>query len=135
MYLIPVEIRDSSIEGKGVFALEDIDPGTVVWKYNPEYDKSISLDDFERLSNEEKSDIEKVGYISTESNQWIYPSENDPARYTNHSQFNNLSVVFDKQLSVKPVFITKRGIKAGEELTNNYLEFDQRIIAYKPSWL
>jgi SET domain-containing protein len=30
-YLVPVEIRDSPIQGKGVFALEDIPEGQVCW--------------------------------------------------------------------------------------------------------
>ena len=39
MYLRKIEARQSDINGKGVFALEDIPKGTKVWVFDPNHDK------------------------------------------------------------------------------------------------
>ena len=136
MYLIDVEIKLSPIEGKGVFTVGLIERGAVVWKYGPEYDKILSRENFEKLSEEEKEELKKVGYISPSSGMWVYPPKEDPARFTNHSmEQNNLSVTFDVAVSQEPFFVANRNINAGEELTVNYAEFDERIKEVKPSWI
>ncbi len=136
MYLVDVEIKPSDIEGRGVFIARPIERGAVVWKYEPEYDKILSRENFEKLSKEEKEEIEKVGYISPSSGMWVYPPKEDPARFTNHSlKQNNLSVAFDTTVSSEPFFIANRNINAGEELSVNYTEFDERIQESKPPWI
>ena len=102
MYIIPVEVKESNIEGKGVFALVM---------------------------------LEKVGYISRATNRYVYPPENDVALYTNHSDVNNISDVYDKNISEEPFFITNRYIAKDEEITNNYNEFDEAIKIKKPEFL
>ncbi len=136
MYLFKVEAKDSDIEGKGVFTVEPISKDSIVWKYDPTHDVSLSEEKFEALTEEGKRELEKVGYLSPVSKTWIYPPENDPARFTNHSQTNNnLSVVFDRTISLEPFFKANRTIEAGEELMVNYLEFDEYIKKAKPEWI
>ncbi len=136
MYLYKTEAKQSTIEGKGVFTLEHISKDFVVWKYEPIHDLSLSEKEFELLSEEKKKELEKVGYLSPASGTWIYPPENDPARYTNHSaENNNLSVVFDQTISPEPFFKANRDIVIGEELIVNYLEFDDYIKQTKPEWI
>lgn len=65
---------------------------------------------------------------------WVYPPEGDPAEFTNHSMNSNLSVVYNKQVSPEPYFVANRDILAGEELTNNYHEFDAMTQKESPSW-
>ena len=135
MYLFKVKIKDSKIEGKGVFTLENISKGTIVWKFNPDIDKSMTQKEYNKLDKDGKEELEKVGYLSPSSGLWIYPSENDLARYTNHSlKNNNLSVIFDKAISPEAIFVANRDILKGEELLNNYLEFDEFIKNTKPTW-
>ncbi len=138
MYLFPVYVKESIIEGKGVFTFQKIKKGEVVWKYAPEHDQSISVEEYTKLSNEEKKYLEKVAYLSASSGKYIFPPENDPALYTNHDQkHHNLSVVVDKSISSEPYFIANRDIEVDEELTNNYNEFDAAIVMLKekPDWL
>jgi len=136
MYLYKVVIKNSSIEGKGVFASEDIQKDAVVWKFDPQYDISLSPEDYERLDNQAKAEIRKVAYVSPTSGKWIYPPTDDPARFTNHSETaNNLTAVFDPSISEEPFFIAKIGIKVGEELMVNYNEFDASIKQGKPEWM
>jgi SET domain-containing protein len=64
------------------------------------------------------------------------PPEDDPACYTNHDPEGfNTSVVFDKDVSDEPIFVANRDIEQGEEITNNYLEFDKNSAIRKFEWL
>lgn len=136
MYLYEVLIKDSSIEGKGVFAAGLINKDSIVWKFDSSSDKIMSKEEFSLLDRVSQEEIEKVGYLSPFSGNWIYPSENDPARFTNHhASKNNLSVVFDISISNEPVFVANREIAPGEELLVNYKEFDDFVKLEKPFWL
>ncbi len=138
MYLVPVYTKPSEIEGKGVFTSQKIKKGEIAWKYVAEHDKSISVEDYEKLDGEEKKYMEKVAYLSASSGKYIFPPENDPALYTNHNPTsNNLTVVTDSKISPEPYFVANRDILPDEELTNNYLEFDAAIPTQetKPDWL
>ena len=124
MYLTKISVRDSIIEGKGVFSLENINKNSVVWKFDSTHDESLSPLEFEKLDADSKTALLRVAYLSKKSNQYIYPPEGDPARFTNHSEANNLSIISDQSISEEPVFVANRNIQAGEELTVNYTEFD-----------
>lgn len=124
MYLIKVTAKKSSIHGKGCFTLEDIKSDDIVWKFDPNHDRTLTRAEFDALSDKNKKEIRRVAYISKHTNRWVYPPANDPALFTNHSKENNLSAVFNDSISEEPFFVANRDIKAGEELTNNYTEFD-----------
>jgi SET domain-containing protein len=126
MYLTKISVRDSAIEGKGVFATEDIRKNSIVWKFDHTHDQSLSPDEFDRLDTSSKTELLRVAYLSPNSNRWVFPPDEDPARFTNHSEKNNLSVVFDDSISEEPIFIANKDIRAGDVLTVNYSEFDAR---------
>jgi len=135
MYLATVEIKESPINGKGVFTLSKIHRGDIIWKFDSAYDKTISIEEFEKLKENDKTESKRVAYLSATTNRYVYPPENDAARFTNHSDDNNLSVHIDQQISEEPYFIANRDIDIGEELTNNYLEFDDAIQNNVLSWM
>lgn len=134
MYTIDVEIAKSKIDGLGVFSLVDIPNSKIVWIFKKDHDKRITKNEFLKLSNTDKEHLNKTAYFSPWSKFWVYPPNNDPAEYTNHSESNNLSVMFDKSVSPEPYFVANRDIKRGEELTNNYKEFDEMTRLSKPEW-
>ena len=136
MYLVHVEVKDSAIDGKGVFATEPAKRGAILWKFDSSHDKSMSVEDFQNLSDTERAELQRVAYLSQYTNRWVYPPENDPALFTNHNPGNNnMSVIFDKNLSDEPIFVANRDINAAEELTNNYLEFDARPEKGTAGWI
>ncbi|MFM2340047.1 MAG: hypothetical protein RLZZ360_683 [Candidatus Parcubacteria bacterium] len=135
MYQIPVEIKASKINGQGVFALSLIPKGTLVWIFDENHDKTLVKEDFDKLSPEEQLALRRVAYLSATTGRWVYPPENDPALYTNHSPDNNISVAFDKNLSQEPFFVANQDISIGEEITNNYHEFDSLASQSKQTWL
>ncbi len=134
MYVVPVKIAKSEIDGHGVFEEVNIAKGTVVWKHKDGYDLTLTTEEYESSSAERKSELEKTAYLSPWSGLWVFPTGNDPAQYTNHSPNNNLSVVYDESISSEPYCIANKDIEAGEELTNNYHEFDKLTQQTKPLW-
>jgi SET domain-containing protein len=135
MYVFKIETHKSGIEGVGVFALEKIGKNAIVWKFDPTHDKSISVDEYNLCSKEAQDELDRVAYLSPTTGRYVYPPENDPARYTNHSRQNNLTVAVNKDVSDEPYFIANRDIDIGEELTNNYLEFDDALKSSRPKWI
>lgn len=135
MYLIKIETRVSGIDGKGVFSLEKISKNTLVWKYDSSHDKSISIEEYNNSDKETQDEFDRVAYLSPTTNRYVYPPESDPARFTNHSKQNNLSIVVNRRISDEPYFIANRDIAVGEELTNNYLEFDESLRNKYPEWI
>lgn len=136
MYLCKVAIKQSGIEGKGVFSEENIGKNDIVWKFDPNHDRTLPTDEYEILDDATKAGIRKVGYVSSTTGKWVYPPEGDPARFTNHSETaNNLTAKFDREVSDEPFFIANRDIAKDEELTVNYTEFDASIKQGRPEWM
>ena len=135
MYLTKIEKKVSTISSHGVFALEKIQKGTIVWKYDKNHDKAITVSEYNSLDEKEKETLTHVAYLSATSGMYIYPPENDPARFTNHSTSNNLTVIVDTNISEEPYFVANRDIDVGEEITNNYMEFDEAIKNNTPEWI
>ncbi len=136
MYTIQLEIKESPIDGKGVFTIVDIKKGTIVWRYTEGHDKKMTKALFESLGETRKTILERIAYLSPTSDMWVMPPEDDPACYTNHDPIaHNTSVVINREISDEPLFVANRDIKAGEEITNNYLEFDDNSTVEKFNWL
>ncbi len=136
MYLVPVEVKESSIDGKGVFAKDPITQNTIVWQYTEGHDSKMTKEDFSQLEESAKVSLVRVAYLSPTTSMYVMPPEGDPARYTNHNpSSNNISVVIDKAISDEPFFVANRNIKAGEEITNDYLEFDDNSREDRFKWL
>lgn len=136
MYTVPVEILESKIDGKGVFAKAGIKKHTIVWQYTNGHDKKMTQEQFDSLDESTKTVLQRIAYLSPTTTMWVMPPEDDPACYTNHDPENyNTSVIFDKEVSDEPIFVANRDIKQGEEITNNYLEFDKNSSVEKFEWL
>jgi SET domain-containing protein len=134
MYKVPVEVRESAIDGKGVFATADISKEARVWVFKDGYDLALTPQEYDALPPEQSSKLDPTAYLSPWTGLWVFPPEGDPAQFTNHSDKNNLTAKYDKDISSEPYFIANRNIAAGEELTNNYHEFDEITRATKPAW-
>ena len=123
MLLIKTIIKPSSIHGIGLFADQNISKGTKIWKFSPSLDLEINPSDFEKLSQYEKDIILFSGFNSKKTGNYHLSFDN--VRYINHSTSGNIST--DPTINdIEYPLIANRDIKKGEELTQNYFEFDEK---------
>ena len=111
----------SKIHGTGVFANEDISKGTVIWQWDENADQESSREEFNQKSEEEQKNILYYGYRS--KNTGKYYVSNSDVHFINHYADSNSTEVIDPS-SGAGTMIAKRDIKAGEEITQDYREFE-----------
>ena len=115
MLLVKTHIKNSPIHGIGLFASEDILKGTVIWKYEINFDYIISDKKKKTLPAITQEFIEFFYYFK-ENVGWTILGDN--ARFINHSINPNT----DSQEFFTT--IANRDIKAGEEIFENYYHFN-----------
>jgi SET domain-containing protein len=98
-----VVVRDSGIEGKGVFAARDFRKGETVLDWRNA--KALSRAEFEQLPEGEKR------YVAFFGGKIVL--QDSPAKYVNHSCEPNTFVRGFCDIAL-------RGIKKGEEITSDY---------------
>jgi SET domain-containing protein len=122
MLLIKATPKQSTIHGIGLFADQDVSKGTVIWKFSPKLDLEVSPEDFEKLSQYEKDFINFYGFRSRKTDNYHLSFDN--VRFINHSKEGNVTI----DVSVDDVeypLIASKDIKTGDELLQNYFEFDE----------
>ncbi len=122
MLLIKTTVKSSAIHGLGLFANHDIPKGTQIWKFSPDLDLEIEKSQFEKLHQHEKDFILFYGYLSKKTDNYHLSFDN--VRFINHSEDGNVTI--DQTIDdVEYPLIAKKDIQAGEEITQNYFEFDE----------
>jgi SET domain-containing protein len=102
-----VIIKNSKIQGKGVFANRDFKKGEVVIKWNTE--TILTDEEVKNLPKNEKR------YVSPFQGKHLL--QQPPARFVNHSCDPNTKVVDDSS------DVAIKDIKKGEEITSDYSIF------------
>lgn len=119
MLTIKTYIKESLVDGIGLFATYQISKGDLVWQYHPDVDLTFSE---ERWAQMQKS-LSPWSYDSLrnysykENGQYIVCL--DQAQFMNHSDLN-FNVGNSKDL--KKMYAL-RDIEAGEELLCNYFDY------------
>ena len=116
MFHIKTTIKNSPLHGIGLFADENIFKGQKIYTENPNLDIFLSNEEFSKLPENEKTTIQHYGYFDIQKNKWHLNF--DDMRFCNHSKDGNITLID------KIVIIAKKDIKKGEELTQNYEEFE-----------
>lgn len=110
-----LEVRASSVHGKGVFAAEKIGKGELVITYTGEI---IGWEEADARHPHNPDDPNHTFYFALENDRVIDGAVNgNDARWINHSCEPNCEAVEDEE-SVD--IYTTRKVKAGEELTYDY---------------
>lgn len=102
-----VEIRDSNINGKGLFATAIIRQGETVLHWHP---KVLTKQQASELPVEEQ---EHYLYPDGDNMLWMQP----PERHVNHSCEPNTHVEGRSD-------VASRNIQAGEEITSDYMDIE-----------
>lgn len=111
MLLIKTEVKNSEVSGLGLFALEDIPKGKIIWKFNPIIDKRVTVEEFKSQPTEVQYLIEHFAFLSQVSGLYVLPFDND--RFMNHStnDYNIDSIV--KEGEEEKLGIANRDILKG----------------------
>ena len=118
MLIVKTKLSKSNIHGIGLFADQDIPKGTLVQKFIDGFDLIVQPNQLIDASDEGKKQFLKYSYHHKISGNYILNC--DDARFLNHSFHPNL--IADPDGGENDV--AARDIKAGEELTVNYENFD-----------
>ncbi len=102
-----VIVKNSKIDGMGVFANREFKKGEVVIKWNT--DTILTDEDVKNLPEEEKR------YLTAFKDKYIL--QQSPAKFVNHSCEPNTKVVDESS------DIAIKDIKKGKEITSYYLSF------------
>lgn len=123
MLTIQASVRPSAIHGLGLFAEQDIPKGARIWNFSPGLDLEISQSDFNKLAQYEKDFLLFYGFKSKKTNNYHLSFDN--VRFINHSVEGNVTI--DQSVNdIEYPLIASRNIKKGEEILQNYFEFDER---------
>ncbi len=115
MLLVPTYTSASPIEGVGLFAAEAIPAGTLIWRFEPAFDRVIPEDVFAALPPPARAFIERYGYITPQiPGGWVVSLDN--TRFINHATDPNTD-------NTTPQTFARRAIAKGEEITCDYGEF------------
>jgi len=118
MVLFEYEIKESALNGLGVFTKENIKKGKRLFQASPKLDTEISAEEFEKLDDREKREFIHYGYL--DKRVGTYKLDFSVAlRFLNFSKNGNCNQDPDV---IGTCLTANRDIKAGEEITFNYFE-------------
>lgn len=120
MFKIRYKLGPSKIHGTGVFADENISRGLVAWEPEPP-SREITQREFDRMGQAEKASVLFYGFKSKNTGKYVF-SEGD-VHFLNHSKNGNVTEEIAPNKG-EGVLIAKRDIKSGEEITQDYREFE-----------
>jgi SET domain-containing protein len=115
MLLIRTRIGPSSIHGNGVFACETVAPGTMIWRFEPLFDRVISEEELSGLPFAFREYVDMYAYRSTDTEGRLVLSC-DHAKFLNHSSDPNTE-------ELPFASIARRQISFGDEITCDYGAF------------
>ena len=118
MLLVKTYIDRSPIHGLGVFAAETIAKGSKIWRYVEGFDRCYTPKQFARLPKPARDFLKDYGYRV--DGEIIFTVDND--HYINHSDDPNTFLH-------NGYTIARRTIRKGQEITNDYREFDPALCA------
>ena len=118
MLLVKTYLDKSAIHGLGVFAAEFIRKETKIWRFVEGFDRCYSPKQFARLPKQAREFLKSYGYKV--DGEILFTVDND--HYINHSDTPNTYLK-------NGYTIARRNIRKGEEITNDYREFDTALCA------
>ena len=117
MLKVKTYLDKSPINGIGLFADEVINKGTIIWNYDPYFDKKFHENEIQFFDKIIEAYLLKYTY--KDGKMFVLCCDN--AKYMNHSLTpNTVNGIGDTT-------IASRDIKVGEELTCNYYEIDDDV--------
>jgi len=118
MLFVKTYLAKSRIHGVGVFAGQFVRKGTKIWRFVDGFDRAYSPKQFARLPKPARDYIRQHGYRV--DGEILLTMDHD--HHMNHSDDANTYLR-------NGYAIARRNIRRGEEITNDYREFDAAFCA------
>jgi uncharacterized protein len=116
MMMIPVDVRKSEIHGLGIFAVEPIRKGEVLWAFYPGLDRSVSDYAVEFAEPRKRAFIIERGYLNQKNSHWVICC--DESQFWNFPRNGDqANCVLGGEQDGENLIIAGRDIAVGEELT------------------
>jgi hypothetical protein len=119
MIHIKYKLNTSPLHGVGLFADEPIPKGVLIYTPSPVLDVNITQEQFNALDEKEKQEVRWWGFLDPTTNRWHV--DFDVTHFINHADD---ATVTQDPAHPDAYLVAARDIKIGEELTQNYLEFE-----------
>lgn len=116
MLRVKATIKESAINGIGLYAAEFIPKGTTTWQYDPKFDSSYTEGELEILTDSQREHFITYAYFDHERKVYILCS--DFQRFINHSERPNINSTPDQDVAV-------RDIEIDEELSCDYAGYEK----------
>ena len=114
MLLFDTELRPSDIHGTGVFLLEPVKKGDVIWRFDSRIDRVYSPDEIASLPQRARRFLEVYSTWNESCQLWVLCGDN--GRHFNHSDTPNTisdGIAFGQDIAAED-------LPAGTELTSDY---------------
>jgi uncharacterized protein len=116
MMMIPVEVRKSEIHGSGIFALQSIHKGQVLWQFTPGLDNNVSRYATEYAEPRTRDFIKERGYLNAKHAHWVVCV--DEAMFWNFpKRGEDPNCILGGEQDGEHMILAARDIAPGEELT------------------
>jgi SET domain-containing protein len=123
MITVRISVGPSQIHGLGCIAEEEIRTGQLVWKFQPGFDLALKKEFIDSLPAGARENVLNYAYISKTTGDYILCS--DDSKFTNHSPMPNVKCVIPEGGAPNELVChATRTILPGEEITNDYRDFD-----------
>jgi SET domain-containing protein len=123
MIHIQYKLDKSKYHGIGLFADQNIKKGQLIYTASPTLDLNITKEQFDSLNEVEQKEVKYWGFWIEQDKVWHV--DFDVSKFINHS----LDATVTQDLTKEDAYlVATRDIKTGEELTQNYLEFESEEV-------
>lgn len=119
MLHVPYALKESSLHGIGLFTSESLKKGQLIYTASPVLDLNITQEQFDALTDSEKKEVTWWGFFDQPTQRWHV--DFDVTKFINHSLEGTVT---QDPHHTEAYLVATRDIAAGEELTQNYLEFE-----------
>lgn len=120
MLLVRARVAPSTIHGMGLFSVEALGKGTPIWRFEGEFDRVFSPEEFAALPPLAREHTRCYCFIRQSDGHAVHSG--DHACFMNHSSAPNTGAPAGAAAPVTTIAL--RDIAAGEELTCDYWSFD-----------
>ncbi|HLY94695.1 MAG TPA: SET domain-containing protein-lysine N-methyltransferase [Gaiellaceae bacterium] len=129
MLLVRTAVAPSPIEGLGLFARQSIAAGEVIARWDGRFGWSCTDEELRALPSHAQEFVWRYGWRGTDG-RWLVSVDN--SRFLNHSFAPNTIVTVEAGNQF--VSTAARSIAIGEEITEDYRQFDPDFAGYGEGW-